>query len=301
MGTVEQLFGGDYREQHDLRLSAVTQSRPRDARRYSTGLINVDDAANMMQPGWLCVIGAREGQGKTALAERIAMANAYEHRVLFVSLDMREDTVRERFFSKSMQVGVDHYHHLAETNDPQYKFACKRIEDLDILLWRPRKGEKSIKQIIARAEAVTAAIVIIDYTRLIDGWDYGKRAADIVDYLTDWTQDSGTATILLTQLRDEAVNRRPHNGHIQDTGQIAQRADRVTLIYRPYHGRGHKDTIAEILTTKNRGGPAVTNHVGWIGETKDFYAFDAEEEANAKCCSAKRKATPIPTERKDYQ
>lgn len=284
MGTVEALFRdrGD-KGQH---IAAISRERLNDERRYSTGLTNVDESANQMHPGGFIVVGAREGQGKTSYVEHLILANAWQHRVLFASLDMPPEVIQDRILSKSMQVDAANLSRLTEQNDPHYERTMKRLSNLDLRIWKPKKGKKSAQHIIEHAQDIDAAILVVDYCRLLDGWDYGKRAADIVDTFVDWTQASNVTTIFLTQLKDEAVNRRPHNGHLQDTTQLGQRADRIQLIYRPYHGRGHKDTIAEIITTKNRWGPPCKNHVGWIGETMDFYPFTGEEDANARCCRA---------------
>lgn len=286
MSSVTDLFALGQLPEHDIRLSAISRVRKIDTRRYSTGLDNVDQSANLFQPGGFIVIGAREGQGKTAIAERIAMANAREHRVLFVSLDMPRLVVQDRILAKSMQLSVKSVSALECAGSAHFGRALKSLDDLDCMVWRPGKGKKSAEQIIKKAEQISAAILIIDYTRRMDGWDYGKPAADIVDTIADWTQEADLqcATILLTQLKDEAVNKTPHNGYIQDTTQISQRADRIQMIYRPYQGNPAKDNIAEIITTKNRWGPSCKNHAGWIGETMDFFPMDAEEEANAKCC-----------------
>lgn len=283
MGTVSALFG-DRDEEKEQHIAAISRERTSDERRYTTGLENIDETAKPMQPGGFIVVGAREGQGKTAYIERLVLANATSHRVLLVSLDMPPEIIQDRILSKSMQVSTERLAAMTASNDPHYARTMRRLADLDLLVWRPKKGRKSARHIIEHCEEIDAAILVVDYCRLIDGWEYGKRAADIVDTFVDWTQNSLVTTIFLTQLRDEAVNRRPSNAHIQDTTQLAQRADRVQLIYRPYHGRPHKDNIAEIITTKNRWGPPCKNHVGWVGETMDFYPFTGEEEANARCC-----------------
>lgn len=276
------LFGRDI-QGPDLRVVSIERSARKDERRYTTGLQNVDDSAGLMRPGGFVVVGARGGQGKTALIETLALANAPSHKVLLVTLDMRRDVIRDRLLAKSMQVSIDELEERADRNDAHYKRTLEAFSN-DLLVWRPAKGSKRASDIMRYAEKSSAEIVIVDYCRLLDGWDYGRKAADIVDELADWAHDSAILTIMLTQLRDEAVNRRPHEGHIQDTSQLAQRADRVQLIYRPYLGKPTKDTLAEILTTKNRWGPPVKNHVGWIGETQSFYGFTGEEEYHARCC-----------------
>jgi replicative DNA helicase len=283
MGTVEKLFPRG-REERDQHITEISRERKRDERRYTTGLENVDAIAKPMQPGGFVVVGAREGQGKTSYVEQLIVANAWSHRVLFVSLDMPPEIIQDRILSKSMQVGREQLSQMTQENDPQYTRTMKRLSSLDLRVWRPKKGHKRIEHIIEHCEDIEAAILVVDYCRLLDGWEYGKRAADIVDTTVDWTQNSGVTTIFLTQLRDEAVNRRPHNGHIQDTTQLGQRADRVQLIYRPFQGSPRRDVVAEILTTKNRWGPTCQNHVGWTGETMDFYPYTGEEEATARCC-----------------
>ncbi len=279
------LFEVDLAESHDLRVAAIPRDRRIDERRYSVGLENVDRNAYLMHPGEFVVIGAREGEGKTSLCERIAMANAREHRVLFVSLDMRPEIVQDRCLSKLMLTGTEHVHWLEQTVDPKFGDGMRRLAEFDLMVWRPEsERESSIDAILRRAEDVSAAILIIDYCRLIYGWEPGTAAARVVNKLRSWTDKSMTTTILLAQLNNDAVNKRPHNGYIQDTTQIAQRADRIMLIYRPYNGRPNKDNIAEIITSKNRIGPKVRNHVGWTGTTMDFYSLTEEEEDQARCC-----------------
>lgn len=286
MGTVEALFRD--RGDKDQHITAISRERRNDERRYSTGLRNVDESANLMRPGGFIAIGAREGQGKTSYVERLVLSNAAEHRVLFVSLDMPAEVLQDRILSKAMQVDTERLTRMTRENDPHYTRTMNRLSQIDLRVWRPRKGKKSALHIIEHAVDIDAAIIVIDYLRLLDGWDYGKRAADIVDTLCDWAQESSACMIVLSQLKDDAVNKRPHSGHLQDTTQIGQRADRIQLIYRPYHGRPHKDNIAEIITAKNRWGPECRNHVGWIGETMDFYPFTGEEEAGARCCSSSK-------------
>lgn len=292
MGTVSALFDNadDFADERDLRVASINVERTKDDRRYTSGLWNVDESAKPFRPGEFIVVGAREGQGKTSLIEGIALANSENHRVLITSLDMPATFVRDRLFSKVLCVGVDDVSEMESQNDERFQRAQNRLASHDLLVWEPESArESSVRAITKRAEDVTAAILIIDYCRLIRGWEPGSKAGAIVNDLCKWAHDSMITTILLTQLRDEAVNRRPNNGHIQDTTFLSQRADRIMLLYRPYIGRPKKDDLAELSTTKNRFGPVVMNHIGWIGDTMTYFPLSGEAEYNARCCPPSRK------------
>lgn len=285
--TVSDLFDEDAPlEQHDIRISAISRTRTLDHRRYTSGLQNVDDSTGLYRPGEFIVIGAREGSGKTVFAEKIGLYNSDEHRVLLASFDMAPDEVQDRCLSKMMLVSADSVRAFERENAQEFASGMRMLRDRDFMIWQPKDSrERTVRGITAYAEQVTAAILMIDYAALIEGWVPGTDARKCVNYLKDWAKSSLITTFLLAQLRDEAVNRRPNISHLQDTSFLRQRADRVQLIHRPYRGKRHKDNIAEIITCKNRFGEEALNHVGWIGTTTDFFAMEAEEEANARCCS----------------
>lgn len=282
----EDLFrDGQTLPSHDLRIAAIPRERQEDPRRYSSGLYNVDDSTGLYQPGEFIVIGAREGEGKTVLAEKIGLYNSSEHRVLLASFDMAPSEVQDRCLSKTMLMSAADVNELAQKNAPEFIRGMQMLKERDFMVWCPTDHrERSVRGIISHAEKVTAAILMIDYAALIDGWVPGNDARKIVNYLKDWAKSSLVTTILLAQLRDEAASRRPNSSHLQDTSALRQRADRVVLLYRPFRGKRHKDTVAEVITTKNRFGEESLNHIGWLGPTTDFYAMDAEEEAHARCC-----------------
>ena len=268
----------------DLRLSAVPQLRRVDARRYQLGLSNIDAMMKPLHAGEFFLLGAREGHGKTSMAEHLMLENARESKVLVASLDMPKAKLQDRAIAKLIGCSEEDVVRHRGANSAEYQFAMEVLERLDLLVWSPDGKHRTPKAIMQKAEDVSADILIVDYCRLMRGWEPGSRAAAITDELVDWTHASMITTIMLTQLRDEAVGKRPHNGHIQDTTQLAQRADRIALLYRPYLGSPHRDTVTEVIFTKNRRGPTFRGHVGWVGPTMDYFPMEAEQEQNVTCC-----------------
>lgn len=287
--TGDALFGNHPPEDYDLRIASI-ESMPDDGRRFSFGLANIDEVARPIRPGEFVVIGAREGQGKTSIAERLALSNSTRNRVLFASFEMPAALIKDRCLAKLMGVGLEAVEERRKERTDDFEYAMERLQSRDLMVWHPRiYTQKSLRNIMQRAEDVTASILIIDYTRMIAGWEPGTKASGIINTLADWAHDQIITTVLLTQLRDEAVGIRPHNGHIQDTSSVPQRADRIALLWRPQIGLPLRDTFAEVSITKNRYGPVFRGHAHWMGESMDFYDMEPQEEAHVSCCASKRR------------
>jgi replicative DNA helicase len=290
---VDDLFDdGDDGENYDLRASEIYRDQQLDSRRYTSGLTNLDETVNPYRAGEFVVLGAREGNGKTAYAERFALYNSDEHKVLFVTLEMSRRIIQDRMLAKCMLVSQDEVNESGRINSAEFNSGMDILRKRDVLIWQPDEEKATIQRIVTKAEDVSAEILIIDYCALITGWEPGGKARAIVNQLAAWAHRSMTNTLLLSQLKDDAIQqkRRPNNGDFSDTSRLRQAADRTQLLHRPYNGAPTKDTICEVLTTKNRFGPTAMNHVGWTGLTLDYYAFNVYEESQARCCQRSRKA-----------
>ena len=276
-------------EREDLRFGSIPTTRHLDQRRYVLGIDNITMHMGPLRAGELVVVGSREGNGKTAFAERLAMANARDHKVLFATLEMTREEIRDRMVAKKLGIGLNAVAAEQTENSQRYRDARMLIAGYDLLVWHPSNGDRRVEAITKRAVDTSADLLVIDYTRKIAGWEPGKEAGRIMDFLGQFVRESNITTVLLAQLNRAAAQVRPHNAFFQDTGKLEQAADRCLLLYRPFLGQPTKDTIAEVIVSKNRQGPAFRAHTHWRGETMDFYEMDDLDQENAPCCRNKGK------------
>jgi replicative DNA helicase len=174
-------------------------------------------------------------------------------------------------------------------NTELYQQGRMLVGSFDLLVWQPSKKERSVSSIMQRAVDVSASMLFIDYTRRIGGWKPGDAAGEIMDTLSEFVRTTSITTVLLAQLNREAAGRKPTNANFQDSGKIEQAADRCILLHRPFLGQPAKDTVCEIVVSKNRQGPCFKQHSFWGGATMSFSSMDEHDEAMVQCCKRKRK------------
>lgn len=276
-------------ERADIRFGTIPETRFLDPRRYGVGLAAITAHMGELRPGELVVVGAREGHGKTAIGEKMGLANAQDHKTLFVTLEMTPEEIRNRMLAKKLNCSLDQLEREQGEATGRYKAARSLVSSYDLLVWQPAKKERRIEAITQRAVDTSTAVLIIDYTRRIGGWKPGDTAGEIMDYLSEFVRASSITTILLAQLNRDAAGRRPSNAHFQDTGKLEQAADRCILLHRPFLGQPAKDDIVEITVSKNRQGPCFRAHAFWHGPTMNFSSMDELDEQNAACCRGKKR------------
>lgn len=273
----------------DIGIAAIPTTAHLDVRRYSFGLPRITGRARPIRAGKLVIVGAKEGAGKTAWAETVALANAVEHRVLFATLEMTPEEIRDRMLVKLMRTPLDAMHSERADETLAYLEAYDELtRRRDLKIWRPKRDrDRSIEAVTARALDEQAALLIIDHSRELTGWHAGKDAEQIMDYLGRFVRESSVTVFLLSQLRRRPSGQggtcRPVTEDFQDTSRVEQKADHCILIWRPFLGQG-RDRIVEIILGKNRGGPCFRGHAHWDGPTMSYHDVTDEEEAAAECC-----------------
>lgn len=278
----------DERHGDDLRPESIGHERGLDERRYPWGLDRLTQRAHAIHAGELCVVGAREGHGKTSFGTKLTLAVACEARVLYVTLEQTAEEIRDAMLAKVTRTSVEGVQRLFTSDSGAYSeaLAALRPPRRDLFIWQPTGKERGIRAVLSRAEAVGTGVLVLDHARAIPGWEPGTKAGAIVEGLYAWAQRTQIALILLAQLNRTAVATRPNNATFQDTGKLEQKADRALLIYRPFIGTP-KDEVVELIVSKNRWGPQFRMHARWVGQSMDY--FDCEEEKREFECCAKRK------------
>lgn len=271
----------------DLRFGSIPATIDRDTRRYGIGLGGLTAHMGELRAAEFIVLGAREGHGKTAWAEKLVLANARDYKVLFATLEMTDQEIRDRILAKKLNYSMDRlsYERLEQTGN--YKAALAVVSSYDLLIWQPAEKEQHVEAIIQRGVDVSADLLVIDHARCIGGWrsgNFGGSCDKIVNTLFKATRETSMTIVLLAQLNRDAAGRRPTNKHFQDTGFLEQKPDRCILLHRPFAGQESKDSVCEFIVSKNRKGPMFRAHTWWNGELMQYSSMDELDESNAPCC-----------------
>lgn len=235
-----------------------------------TSLDGLDRVTNGLKKGALCILAARPGMGKSALAMQIAISAAvHTGRVAVFSLEMSGMELAERAVSFLGGVQGDLIQHpksLREEHWPKVFDASKILEDSGLLI--DETGAQTKESIGARLmqlhmqEPLTMAV--IDHLGLMDIPDEGNAAnaiGKVTKYFKQLSKRLGIPILLLVQLNrslEQRADKRPLLSDLRDSGRIEEDADVVLMIYRDdyYNKESQQAGYAEILVRKNRGGRA---------------------------------------------
>lgn len=280
-----------------IHIGDVPETDTSDQRKYSFGISNVDRDLGPMRPGGFTLLCALTGRGKTILAEQAAYTNAAAgYEVMLATLEQTEIEVRDSMIARKMGWTLEDAEREMRDDTEEYRAARKALNDLPLHLWRPKPSRpRRPDDILKAAQRLKADMLIIDYTRHIDGWNPGNEANTIAKYFAEAVKESHLQLLLLGQLKFGKERQRPTLDDIADSTQLPQAADKVIFLHRPFAGDKKRDIVTEIISPKNRKGKLFKAHVHWYGPTRSFYAMDDAEEARCECCKPKKKSVMTPT------
>lgn len=232
-----------------------------------TGYTDIDDKLDGFQNGWLYLIAARPGSGKTAMLGNLAI-NAAKHgkKVLFFSAEMDSQRILARMVAAESKINTTILKHGAiETQEDwqRYNQTVETFEGLPIRFYGPdecRKVEQieSItRQLYARGEV---DIIFVDYLQLLQT-ESSSRMATREQEVTKIAQTLKRITniqipvIAAAQLSRAAEQRgadsRPQLSDLRESGSLEQEADSVCFLYHP---QDDIDSSLEFIVSKNRDG-----------------------------------------------
>jgi replicative DNA helicase len=213
-----------------------------------TGFPSVDRMIGSLRPGSLDILAALTSVGKTALAQNIAF-NILKHtggRVLFVSCEMTEDEIMQRFLA--MEAHLDQRHIRDGDTDVQEHQdildACENLRPLDLVVTDKVYRLDTIKSVARYAHMRKPLnLVIVDYLQLIDlpPAERGSRQqakyedyAEVSKGLKRLAQELAVPVVALAQLSKDATKReKPDISDLAGAYQIARDADTVSLLSVP--------------------------------------------------------------------
>ena len=271
-------------------LGEIEKRMAGDVRRgVATGYTKLDDIVGSLMPGKLIVIAGRPSMGKSAFA-----TNACEHvaaggdQVLYVSLEMTKVELAERILSSQARVDTKDMRNGTLTAEQRQRI----VQSASLVSQWPLcvldEPHMSIRQIAAHAAQHKRkhglALVVIDYLQLVEPADHRvprqEQVAQMTRQLKVMARELEVPIIVVAQLNrqtESATDNRPRLSHLRESGAIEQDADMVWFVHREEYYIGDetkKDAVrgkAELIVSKNRGGPTGTANLTWQGR---FTRFD---------------------------
>lgn len=259
--------------------------------------IRLIDRKGGLEPGELMIIAGRNSNGKTSLALCLALAAAKQGvPVAIFSLEMTNNMLGNRL--QSLLSGVD---------GESIKRADMSEREWDSFIGTPtslpiyfdRKRSTDINVILASISAIVEQrgirVIVIDYLQMIKSRerDRAQQIANISHELQALSTRLEVTIILLSQLRrNNGTDYCPKLEELKESGDIADAADSIYLVYRPErHSVDAKypdmsenwsqystHNTALLICEKNRNGAMGSEELlGFDPRTTTFYELNEYE------------------------
>lgn len=233
-----------------------------------TGITSLDNVTGGLQAGWLMIVGARLGVGKSWTLLRMAYGACVEgYSVLFFSLEQtrHEVTMRMHSFAAADLGYTLNPSQLGQGRgiDPErYEEILSEIQGTmggQFLVNDSRRGRVSAKTIEAAIEAKQPDIVFVDYLGLMDVSGYGRAdhwqaLGELSATLKAAAEKYEVPIVAAQQLNRSGAGNDPGNEVISGSDKIGQDADLILMLTEK------TDHTRWMKLTKNRHGASGT---GW--------------------------------------
>ena len=250
----------------------------------TTGLCDLDAKLCGLQPTDLCILAARPGMGKTALAMNIAVSAAMVGEgVAVFSLEMSKEQLMQRMITSvaGVDAGRVRSGYLEHEDMGRIESAVSRIKPLNIHIddtpaISTMYIRKAVRKLMMRNNV---GLIVIDYLQFMTGQGENKNheIGGITRDVKAIAKEFGISTLLLSQLNrslESRADKRPMLADLRDSGSIEQDADVIMFIYRDdYYNKkpdNPKKGIADIIIAKQRNGPTGTVEAAWHDKTTTF-------------------------------
>lgn len=259
-----------------------------------TGISELDELTNGLQPSDLIILAARPGVGKTSFALTIA-ANAaidYNKHVAFFSLEMDGMQLAQRLLCSRAQVDQSRLRNGKLSRDEMNKLIAFVTPINQAPLFVDDNADLGIMELMSKTRKLKRQgkldLVVIDYLQLMKTGGEENRAVAIGAIsrgLKILAKELSVPVIALAQLSrkvEEKGRERPQLSDLRESGSIEQDADMVWFVDRPYVRNHHEDEIhnAELMVAKHRNGSVKDIKLCFMPEYTTFYDWTDDMEAS---------------------
>lgn len=247
-------------------LERVSVGPTQTGKMIQTGIRDFDGIFGGLPKG-LVTLSGRTGEGKTTVAEWIALGVAQTGvPVLFVTMEVPRDTLIERFVSMHGRIKSSVLRH-----GPEEALDLERDHIQDVAerlmrlpLWVMDHSEPSLALIKSVARAVErregrTPMVVIDRLELLETMNQDEvvNTTRKVRAVKKLQMELGTTVLLLCQLNQDGKRRpdpKPRLSDLLGSGAIKNDSQMVIMLYRPSFD-GDKSPLAYLYVRKNNYGP----------------------------------------------
>lgn len=212
-----------------------------------TGFEELDKKMGGLQCSDLTIIAAESSIGKSSLSLSIALnAAKYGEKIAIYSMEMKAEQLTARIMA--MESGVSSSNILYARLDggqlQQIEKGVGKIENLNIFF--DDRSTSSIDTILSSIRYMVMKYkvrgAIIDYLQILNvnmkNVNKEQAMGDVARRLKNIAKELDIWVIALSQLSRDKENPIPTLARLRDSGQIAEAADNVILIYRPeFYGK----------------------------------------------------------------
>ena len=236
-----------------------------------TGMAKVDKYL-MIEPGDFIVVGGRPSAGKTAFTLQMMLTISKRQRVVYFSLETREDKLFNRLISNYTEIPLNtlKYNPFGDWQNQLTRgyddFAKLNFKVVNAAGW-------TVSQIYAKARQEKAELIFVDYLGLIRGKGNSQyeKATNISNDMHTMSQRTKISTFALCQLnRDGKAT--PDMTSLRDSGAIEQDADAIMLLSIPENGDKEKDRTLNIV--KNKEGSCGAIAYRFEGKCQRFHELE---------------------------
>ena len=214
-GVEEKIWTGGVgkTEMYDLAKQALMHAST--GRRFKTGWGEFDDQIGGLEPGNVMLMTANTGGGKSvaALTMMSNMFRGHNLNVTYISLEMSEREVMERFLANTtgMEYSRIRKGQLTKEEKVDLMRQFKRFNDSSTGSYRiySPKQDYTIEQLLNQVQSAKTDVIVLDYLGLVKPGNYGKNASEefqlrqMTRYAKRMAERMGCAIVLLAQLNDE--------------------------------------------------------------------------------------------------
>jgi replicative DNA helicase len=260
-----------------------------------TGFTDLDRLICGLHDGDVLVLAARPGQGKTSLAQNIAVNVAMGQQgvpgraVAFFSLEMPKEQLSLRMVCAEARVDIQKIRRGELSTEEWVNLTDAAAVLAPLPIWIDDDPKLTMLDQYAKARTIRRqaeqvgfelGLVVLDYLQLMSR-DRGHSTEDEVAQLSRGqkilAKDLGVPVIAISQLNrkceERGKDKRPVLADLRSSGAIEQDADGVVFIYRDEFY--HPDTteargLAELILAKQRNGPTGKAMVRYSGYCTRF-------------------------------
>lgn len=254
-----------------------------------TGFALFDKRSGGLQTSDLVIVAAGSSQGKTSFAIKLAMNCGCP--VAFYSMEMKKEQIAARMMSIESGVPASEilFSKLDSGRIKQIDKGVSRV--IENPIYFDDRSTSNIETILAsiRMMKIKYGIkgAVVDYLQILNvnmkGSNKEQQMGDVARRLKNIAKELDIWVIALSQLSRDNQNPVPSLTRLRDSGQIAEAADMVILIYRPeVYGKKYPEEFsskstegtAMIDVAKGRNVGLMKFLVGFDAKTTNFYELD---------------------------